>query len=135
MRQIGYLGDILFEVGMDKLISPYNIQWSGSTRYATHLRHVNNALTEFMGVDPDKMSFEIHLSADLGIDVMTELGKIWAYERNGKQLSLVIGEKIYGKYRWTIQRHTIKMQYFDRDGNLIVADVSLNLLEYIHINM
>lgn len=131
--QIGYLGDILFVVSADKVETPGNLQWSGSARYTEHQRHLNNALTEFTGVDADKMSFDLTLSAELGVDVMAELVKLWDYERNATTLPLVIGVKPYGKYRWTVKSHKIAMRYFDAAGNLASAVVSVSLLEYLNV--
>ena len=131
MAQIGYLGDILFEVSSDTIATPNNVQWSGSARYTEHQRHLNHALTEFTGLDADKMSFDITLASYLGVDVMAELVKIWTYERKGTTLPLVIGIKPYGKYRWTIKNHKIAMKHFDGKGNLESTVVSISLLEYL----
>ena len=133
MPQIGCLGDIIFLVSSNVVETADNVQWSGSVRYAEHQRHLNNALTEFTGIDPDKFSFDMTLSTELGVNVMDELVKIWTYERKGIPLPLVLGEKGYGKYRWTIKNHKIGMKYFDPAGNLSTASVSLSLLEYLYV--
>ena len=108
-----------------------NAQWSGSARYATHQRHLKDALTEFCGLEPDTFSFDMVLSAFLGVNPQTEINKIWQYERSGEALSLVIGNKAYGKYRWNIVSHKAKMQHCDKEGNLLHATVSINLQEYL----
>ena len=133
MAQIGCLGDIIFISSSDKVETFSNAQWSGSARHAVHQRHNYHALTEFTGLDPDRMSLDISLTDELGVDVMAELVKIWTYERGPVTLPLVIGEKAYGKYRWVIEKHKITMKYFNRDGNLKSAAVSLNLLEYLSV--
>ncbi|MEN6437012.1 MAG: phage tail protein, partial [Syntrophobacter sp.] len=121
--QVGCLGDIVFQVSSDTVETFDKIEWSGSARYSEHQRHLTNALTEFTGLDPDTISFEIVLSVYLGVEPMAELVKLWTYERSGKALPLVIGERPYGKYRWTIKRHKIKMQTHDKHGNLTGATV------------
>ena len=131
MAQIGCLGDIVFMVNSKVIETPDNIQWTGSVRYTEHQRHLNNALTEFTGIDADKFSFNLTLTAELGVDVMSELVKIWTYERKATPLPLVFGEKAYGKYMWTIRNHKIAMNYFEAGGNLSSAVVSVNLLEYL----
>ena len=85
--QVGVLGDIVFQVSSNVIKTLDNLQWSGSARYGEHSRHLTNALTEFTGIDPDTMSFDMELSAYLGVDPMAELVKIWTYERSGKPLS------------------------------------------------
>lgn len=131
MAQIGCLGDIAFVVSANKVETIDNVVWSGSARYSEHSRHLINALTEFTGIDADRISFDILLSEYLGVDPMAELVKIWQYEREGKTLPLVIGSKAYGKYRWTIVEHSIKMKTFDRHGSVNGAAVSIKLLEYL----
>ena len=133
MGQIGCLGDIIFMVSSETLLTIRDVEWGGSVRYTKHQRHLNNALTEFTGIDPDTFGFNIELLSELGVDVMEELVKIWTYERKAETLPLVIGEKGYGKFRWVIEKHRTKMQYFDSEGNLSGATVSLSLLEYIKV--
>lgn len=132
MAQVGCLGDIVFQVSSKEIKTIDNVIWSGSARYSEHKRHLTNALTEFTGIDADTISFEMVLSVYLGVDPMSELGKIWEYERSGKALSLVIGEKGYGKFKWTINKHKIKMQTFDGKGNVTGVTVSIDLLEYLN---
>ena len=133
MGLIGCLGDIVFEVGPDVVRTAGNIVWSGSARYEEHQRHSHNALTEFAGIDADRFSFDMKLLSRLGAGVMADLVKIWAYEREGRALQLVFGEKGYGKYRWTIRSHSVKLQYFEKGGELSAAEVSLSLLEYLNV--
>lgn len=130
-RTIGCLGDIVFTVSADTVMTVDNMTWSGSARYSTHQRHLGNALTEFTGVDPDKITFDITMSTDLGVDPQTEIVKIWTYERSGEAVPLTIGEKPYGKYRWNITSHKMKMKSYDRDGNVTLATVSVSLQEYL----
>lgn len=131
MAVIGCLGDILFQVSEEVVETISNMEWSGSARYAVHQRHLQNALTEFTGVDPDKISFEMTLTYELGVNVMDELVKIWTYERAGESLPLVVGDKPYGKYRWNIKNHKIQFLDHDRRGNGHTAKVSVELQEYL----
>lgn len=131
MAVIGCLGDIIFEVSDATVRTLDNMTWSGSARYAVHERHLTHALTEFVGLDPDKITFDITLSADLGVDPLTEVVKIWNIERSGKAVPLTIGTKGYGKYRWTITKHEEKMTAFYRNGDVHTATVSVSLQEYL----
>lgn len=100
--QVGYLGEIIFMVSDDTVETINNFMWSGSARYSTHQRHLTNALTEFVGLDPDKITFDILVSAYLGVNPMTEVNMIWKYERAGTAVPLTIGTKAYGKHKWSI---------------------------------
>lgn len=128
---VGCLGDIVFEVSESVVRTLSDMKWSGSARIATHQRQGTHALTEYTGMDPDKIQFTVYLSAYLGVDPMTEIKKIWNYERSGTSLPLVIGDHAYGKYRWLIQKHSFAPQAFDARGNILVASLSLSLIEYL----
>lgn len=140
MAVIGYLGrdaehGIRFTMSKEVFRTPSNMSWSGSARYSTHDRHATHALTEFTGLDPDNFSLDLILTAELGVDPMEELVKLWAYERDGEALGLVIGAHAYGKYRWSIQKHETKVQYTDRNGDLYCVEVSVSLLEYLNVEV
>lgn len=128
---VGCLGNMIFQVSDRTVRTLDNMQWSGSARYATHQRHATHSLTEFVGLDPDKISFDIYLSAYLGVSPMSEMTKLWAYERNGVPVPLTLGNHGYGKFRWNIISHKIKMQTYDGRGNVTSATVSVTLQEYL----
>ena len=106
MATIGCLGDVAFTVSDSVIRTLSNFQWSGSARYATHQRHLGRGLLEFTGTDPDKISFDITLSAQLGVTPAKEIARIAKYVSSGKKLPLTI-------------------------GNLYVAVLSVSLQEYL----
>lgn len=129
--QIGCLGGLVFEVSDTTIKTIKNATWNGSVSLQNHARHLNYALTEFVGIDADSFTFTITLSRYLGADVEEELDKLLGYEKSGKALKLVIGTRLYGSYRWLIKKHKISMQHFDKQGNLASTDVELTLVEYV----
>ena len=131
MAQIGVLGEIIFEVSDSVIKTIKDMKWSGSAKYATHMRVGTNALTEFVALEPDKLSFSILLSKNLGVEPHEELNKLWKYERSGEAVPLTIGEKGYGKYRWNVISHEAKNFRYDGSGNVIEMTVSVSLQEYL----
>lgn len=128
---VGALGDIVFEVSEKTVRTLDKFKWSGSARWETHERHLNHALTEYTGMDPDSISFSIYLSAYLGTNPMKDIVRIWDCERLGTPVPLTIGEKAYGKYRWAVKSHETSAESWDGHGNLVSCTVSLKLLEYL----
>ena len=128
---VGCFGDVVFQVSEETVETINNVVWSGSARYSIHQRHLQDALTEFTGLDPDKLSFTMTMSVELGVDIIPEIVKLWNIERSGRAVPLVIGEKAYGKYRWNILRHSAKYTRHDRLGNPTEAEVLVELQEYI----
>ena len=136
MAVVGYLGKnasegIVFQVSDQTVLTLNNMKWSGSARYSVHNRHNYHALTEYTGMDPDKITFDIQLLREMGVDPLAEIVKIWTYEREGIAVALSVGDKIYGKYRWNIVNHDATMKYTDRKGNIAGAVVSVTLQEYL----
>ena len=43
----------------------------------------------------------------------------------------MIGNKGYGKYRWSVLDHKMKMETYDGRGNVTSATVSVSLQEYL----
>ena len=128
---VGWVGDIVFQVSEETVETLQDVEWSGEARYTVHQRHLQNALTEFTGVEPDKIRFSMQLTPLLGVDIIGELVKIWTYERSGEAVPLVIGDKPYGKYRWSIVKHSSKYEESDSQGNPLLATVAVELQEYL----
>lgn len=128
--RIGCLGDVAFEVSDSVIKTINNANWSGSAKIQTHARHLDNALQEFVSIDPDAFSFTMILSRYLGVDPMTEIVKIFNYERGGIAVPLTLGNKAYGKYRWLVKSHKVKMEHYDGRGNLTSCKVDVTLTEY-----
>jgi len=128
--KIGCLGDIAFEVSDRRVQTIENASWSGSVQLTEHKRHLTDALVEYTGRNADTFSFDVKLSAWLGVNPWDALLKIWDYERNATPLPLIIGEKAYGKYKWLIKSHKVKLEETDGSGNLLSCTVSVSLIEY-----
>jgi len=133
---VGYLGKsasegIIFEVSDQTVRTLKNWKWSGSARYAVHNRHNYHALTEYTGMDPDKITFDIVLKVELGVRPLDDIVKIKTYEREGTAVALTVGRKGYGKYRWNIKDHNVDITHTDVAGNPTEATVSLTLQEYL----
>ena len=131
MAIVGCLGDVVFTVSDATVRTLDNMSWSGSVRFAAHERHLGDTITEFTGVDPDKITFDITLLADLGVSPMAEADKIGRIMRSGRAVPLTIGTARYGRYRWNITKYTLKSKAFDRSGNLQMAVLSVSLQEYL----
>lgn len=133
MAVIGAYGGVPFVVASDAVRTIEDAEWSGKARWAVHDRHIGHALTEFTGLEPDGFSFEMQLSAYLGINPMQSIVLMWKYLREGIPQPLVLGEKAYGKYMWSLTDMKIRLQNYDNNGNLIRATVSVTLQEYLNV--
>ncbi len=131
MAVVGSLGDIVFTVSDEVVRTLENWKWSGSARYAVHNRHMGNALTEFTGLDQDKITFDMQLLIEMGVDPMEEITKLWYYERKGIPVPLTIGTHCYGRYRWNVVSHNAEIKNTNGIGDIAGAVVSVTLQEYL----
>lgn len=127
---VGCIGKVIFEVSAETVRTVSNFTWKGKANISVHKRHMYEPLTEFTGVSEDGISFDLTLSSALGTNAMEECIKLWDYERSGTPVPLVLGDHSYGKYRWLVQSHTVKVKTFDPYGNLDTAQISVTLIEY-----
>ena len=129
--RVGNLGEIVFEVSDETVRTLGKMNWGGSANYAVHKRHAGNALTEFTGLNPDSFTFSMTLVAQLGVDPMAEIKKLWKYLWTGEAVPLNIGRHAYGRYRWSVVSIDSEIPYTDAEGNIYAADVAVKLQEYL----
>lgn len=130
MAVIGALGDIVFSVSKNAIKTFNNLKWDSTVKYATHERHLQDELLEFMGPAADTISFDMYLSVFLGVDPLHEMVKLLNAERKGEVMRLVIGTKAYGKNKWVITGTGKALEKFDNRGRLISSKISVSLKAY-----
>lgn len=128
--KIGCLGEIPFEVSSEVVQTITDMTKSGASRYSIHDRHLDVGLPEFTGRDNDTISFDIVVSAYLGVDPNEAMAQIETYQQNGTVVPLIIGEKRYGSFRWVVKSYKTKFNTFGRGGSVLSATISISLLEY-----
>lgn len=130
MAQIGNFGDLTFKVS-DKLVRTFDgMSWEFSAKYATHDRHIKADLIEYMGPEIETISFSMVLSVFLGVKPLKQIKKLRKMIRKGYARRLVIGGKVYGNYKWVMEKGSVELQKFDKNGNLWAAKVKVTLKEY-----
>ena len=83
-----------------------------------------------MGPGIESISFSMTLSVFLGVNPLKEIKKLREMVRKGYAERLVIGGKVYGSYKWVMQKGTVDFQRFDNKGNLWAANIKVTLKEY-----
>ena len=130
MAKIGSFGDLVFSVSNNTVRTFDSMSWDFSTDYATHDRHIKADLLEYMGPGLEGISFSMTFSVFLGVNPLKEIKKLREMVRKGYAERLVIGGKVYGSYKWVMQKGTVDFQRFDNKGNLWAAKISVTLKEY-----
>ncbi len=127
---VGSFGELIFQVSAQKILTFDSLTVQTEARWTEHERHLQNPLPEYQGVQNDKITLPVYLSAFAGTNPAEEIGKIQSMIKTGTPHYLVIGTAAYGNVRWVIQKAKIDMQRYDNDGNLLEASVSMTLFEY-----
>lgn len=130
MANIGSFGDLVFSVSNNTVRTFEGMSWDFSADYATHDRHIKADLLEYMGPGIEGISFSIAFSVFLGVNPLKEIKKLRKMVQKGYAERLVIGGKVYGSYKWVMQKGTVDFQRFDNKGSLLAAKVKVTLKEY-----
>ena len=97
---------------------------------AAHQRAGGPALTEFTGTDAQTITFDIELAAYLGVNPTKERERLQECVLNGTTLPFVLGNVVYGSYRWVIKSVKFKTLHTDAFGTPTWITASVSLLEY-----
>ena len=132
MATIGNLGSLItFEVSSDKILTFDKLTRTIKGRWATHGIIGGKPRTEFIGADLQSVSLSIKLNATHGVKPLKTLEDIEKAVERGTVMPLVIGGKKVGSNSWTITQASETWGCIYSKGELITANVSLTLQEYV----
>ena len=130
MAKIGTFGGLSFVVSSNKVSTFDDLKWDTSAAYATHDRHLQPDLLEFLGPDPEQITFKMKFSVFVGVHPIKSVNDLRRMVREGTAERLVIGGRVYGDYKWAITKVSSAMKTFDNRGNCWAAEVTVTLKEY-----
>ena len=130
MAKIGTFGGLSFAVSSNKVSTFDDLKCDTSAAYATHDRHLQPDLLEFLGPDPEQITFKMKFSVFLGVNPLKSVNDLRRMVREGTAERLVIGGRVYGDYKWAITEVSSAMKTFDNRGNCWAAEVTVTLKEY-----
>ncbi len=130
MARIGTFGGIVFSVSERTIKTFDEMNWEFSAKYAVHDRHIRADILEYVGPELETLTFSMVLSAFLGVNPSTEIETLRRMVHLGNAEWLIIGGKLYGNYKWVIEKVSVDLQHFDKTGKLLAAKVNLTLKEY-----
>ena len=128
---IGAFGDVVFEVSSMKVETMSDMRRQARGRYATHEIVGGKSVLEFLGTEPDEITFTMQLNADLGVDINEELGLLLELQRTGEPNYLIMGGKAHGVNQWCLTGLEMKTEYTDGDGRPLVMTVEVTLKESV----
>lgn len=128
---IGFYGDIVFETSDKRILNFSGFQRSASSRWANHEVIEGKPVSEYIGPNLDSISFTVHLRGNHGVKVRDEMDQWLVKCREGTVDTLVIGNKALGMNKWKVLSISQAWNVILNRGELISADVEVELEEYI----
>lgn len=128
---IGTFGDIVFRVSDQSILTPGGLSVTAGGSWAQHDRIRGKPKTEYTGANLRTASFEILLSADLGVRPRKLLEQLEEMVESGEAYAFVIGGKPIGRNLWRPVSISETWNTVLNRGELVSAKVTLNLEEYV----
>ena len=126
---IGKWGSLTFTVTASKQKTFSDLNRTTSIRYESKERKKKVSKVKYKGIDPDKITFTMRFSVFAGANPLTEMNKLTSLARKAKAYRLIIGGKKYGSHKWVITGITRDCDYYNKKGQLWVADVKITMQE------
>jgi len=123
---IGSFGQVTFQASAAVVETFKSMKRTTTANYSQHKVHGKRAVLEFTSFDAEKMTFEMTISAFLGVNPKTEVEKLRKMLTDKKAYSLALGTDIYGK--WVLQSMSDEIQYMHGDGKVLQSKVNVTLL-------
>lgn len=128
---LGSLGEYEFEVSTDKFHTFDSLSFSNSVSYAEHKIIGKKSLLEFTALNPSTASLNIFLDASLGVDPPEEISALYTAMNEHEALAFTLGGAVMGGGLWVIESLEEKYTRIDNKGNILQAELSLKLKEYL----
>lgn len=131
MANVGSLGGIKFNTSMRRVLTFSEYQRSGQAKYATHEIIGKKGRLEYTGLDPEEITIEIQLMAQLNSQPETQLKKLRKMRDDGEVVSFIIGNKPVSQNKWIVKGLSEAVPHWGAGGKIAYASVQVTLTEYI----
>lgn len=128
---IGTFGDIVFQVSDEKIFTPHTFSMTVGSEWATHDNIGGKQKSEYVGSSLRKISFDITLSAEMGVNPRKLLQRLEQMAEGSEAYLLVIGGKPIGAHLWRLVSLSEEWQTVLNRGEVISATASISLEEYV----
>ncbi|MEK3996672.1 phage tail protein [Psychrobacillus sp. FSL K6-2365] len=130
---IGYFGNVKFVSNSKKILTFSDMKYDSTVRNEKHGVIGRKPIKEYIGPELDTVSFTILLSAANGVKPRTEL-EVWHRMKHRQEARLlVIGGKILGTDKWTVESVSSSWDIIWNKGELYSCKVDITLEEYIEV--
>ena len=127
VSRVGSLGDLVFEVSTNKVLTFTDATKSVSARHQKHDIHLNSPILEFIGEDLTEFKINVSFDKKFGINPQSQVEQLEKYVKEGSILNLMIGNVYMGKFAITRVNQSIPL--ISGKGEILKIAVEINLTE------
>lgn len=128
---LGGFADLVFEASSKKVVTYDDYKRESKVRYAKHELVNQTTVLEYLGCEPEEISFTMTFSTALGVDPMIEVEKARQLCMDGVADYLILGNMVIGNNLWVIESVSEKAIAWDNCGNIIVGSIDVKMIEYV----
>ena len=125
------LGDIEFMASEEKTLTYKELSFTHSASYTEHTIIGRKGLLEFTGLNASTCSLKITLNASMGHNPSEVIRALKSSMDTNEALPFTIGGNVIGSGLWVIESMAETHGFTSPAGELLSAELSINLKEYI----
>ncbi len=128
---VGSYGPIIFTVSSLRALTFNDFNRTAKKRTASHEVIRGKPRTEYLGADLQTVSFKCKLNATYGVKPRAMIELLVQMAEQGVAFPLVIGGMPIGIHNWSLDSVSAADKYMYNWGELLEAEVTLSLTEYV----
>ncbi|MBO4779889.1 MAG: phage tail protein [Selenomonadaceae bacterium] len=128
---LGAFADLVFEVSSFKVLTYDDYKRETKARYAKHELINQTTVLEYLGAEPEEISFKMKFTTALKVNPAAEAEKARQMCLDGVTDYLILGNAVVGENLWVIESVSESAQSWDNAGNCLVSEVTVKMLEYV----
>ena len=128
---LGAFGDLVFEVSSFKVLTYDDYKRETKARYAKHELINQTTVLEYLGAEPEEISFKMTFTTALKVNPAAEAEKVRQMCLDGVTDYLILGNAVVGENLWVIESVSEAAQSWDNKGNILASEVNVKMLEYV----
>lgn len=128
---IGSFHDLVFEVSSDLVRTYHDYNRETKARYAKHDLVNRTTVIEYLGREPDEISFTMTFHISLGVKPAEEISTLRRLCQDHIADYLILGNSVVGDNLWVIESVSEEVTATDHFGLVLVASAKVTMLEYV----
>lgn len=128
---IGSFNELVFEVSSDLVRTYRDFQRETKARYATHELVNRTSVIEYLGREPDAITFTMNFNSRLGVKPAEEISTLRRLCQDHIADQLILGNKVCGDNLWVIESVTEEVEATDHFGQVMAASAKVTMREYV----